>query len=111
MWANKKKEVQHQGHDQEAEPGSVSRQPSTVALTDGQMATYEQQKKGLSAYYDKRWVLPDEIHRADRVSHDISRRKLCIWRQNQQLFAHEPSFRTVVQVLRMVWKVLGQQSF
>jgi len=27
-----------------------------------QMATYEQQKLGLSTYYDKRWVLPDGIH-------------------------------------------------
>ena len=27
-----------------------------------QMVTYEQHKLGLSAYYDKRWVLPDGIH-------------------------------------------------
>ena len=26
------------------------------------MMTYEQHKLGLSAYYDKRWVLPDGIH-------------------------------------------------
>ena len=26
------------------------------------MATYEQQKVGLSAYYDKLWVLPDGIY-------------------------------------------------
>jgi len=26
------------------------------------VATYEQQKLGLSAYYDKHWVLPDGIH-------------------------------------------------
>ena len=26
------------------------------------MVTYEQQKLGLSAYYDKRWVLPDGVH-------------------------------------------------
>lgn len=26
------------------------------------MYTYEQKKLGLSAYYDKRWVLPDGIH-------------------------------------------------
>ena len=31
-------------------------------MRDGQMVTYEQQKVGLSAYYDKRWVLPDGIH-------------------------------------------------
>lgn len=28
----------------------------------GWMATSEQQKLGLSAYYDKRWMLPDGIH-------------------------------------------------
>ena len=26
------------------------------------MTTYEQQKLGLNAYYDKCWVLPDGIH-------------------------------------------------
>ena len=31
-------------------------------MRDGQMITYEQQKLGLSAYYDKRWVLEDGIH-------------------------------------------------
>ena len=28
----------------------------------GQIVTYEQEKLGLSAYYDKRWVLPDGVH-------------------------------------------------
>jgi len=31
-------------------------------MRDGKMVTYEQDKLGLSAYYDKRWVLPDGIH-------------------------------------------------
>ena len=31
-------------------------------MVDGRMITYEQQKLGLSAYYDKRWVLEDGIH-------------------------------------------------
>ena len=31
-------------------------------MQDGAMYTYEQRKLGLSAYYDKRWVLPDGIH-------------------------------------------------
>ena len=31
-------------------------------MQDGQMVTFEQQKLGLSAYYDKRWVLEDGIH-------------------------------------------------
>ena len=31
-------------------------------MRDGRMVTYEQQKLGLSAYYDKQWVLPDGIH-------------------------------------------------
>ena len=31
-------------------------------MVSGRMATYEQQKLGLSAYYDKCWVLPHGIH-------------------------------------------------
>ena len=31
-------------------------------MVDGRMMTYKQQKLGLSAYYAKRWVLPDGIH-------------------------------------------------
>jgi len=31
-------------------------------MRDGNMVTYEQMKLGLSAYYDKRWVLEDGIH-------------------------------------------------
>ena len=31
-------------------------------MNNGSMYTYEQRKLGLSAYYDKRWVLPDGIH-------------------------------------------------
>ena len=31
-------------------------------MRDGRMVTYEQQKLGLSAYYDKRWVLEDGLH-------------------------------------------------
>ena len=31
-------------------------------MRDGKKVTYEQEKLGLSAYYDKRWVLPDGIH-------------------------------------------------
>ena len=31
-------------------------------MQNGAMYTYEQRKLGLSAYYDKRWVLPDGIH-------------------------------------------------
>ena len=31
-------------------------------MVNRQMVTYEQQKLGLSAYYDKRWVLEDGIH-------------------------------------------------
>ena len=31
-------------------------------LHKGKMVTYEQRKLGLSAYYDKRWVLPDGTH-------------------------------------------------
>ena len=38
-------------------------------MRDEQMVTYEQQKLGLSAYYDKRWVLPDGIHTASIEFH------------------------------------------
>ena len=31
-------------------------------MRDGKIVTYEQEKLGLSAYYDKRWVLSDGIH-------------------------------------------------
>lgn len=31
-------------------------------MRDGRMMTYEQHKLGLSAYYDKRYVLADQIH-------------------------------------------------
>jgi len=43
--------------------GSVDRAENRgFRMVNGRMATYEQQKLGLSAYYDKRWVFPDGIH-------------------------------------------------
>ena len=33
-----------------------------MRMNGGVMCTYEQKKLGLSAYYDKRWVLEDGIH-------------------------------------------------
>jgi len=43
--------------------GSIDRAQSRgFRMVGNQMVTYEQQKLGLSAYYDKRWVLPDGIH-------------------------------------------------
>ena len=33
-----------------------------LLMFKGQMVTYEQQKVGLSAYYDKRWVMEDSIY-------------------------------------------------
>ena len=38
-------------------------------MRDGAMYTYEQRKLGLSAYYDKRWVLPDGIHTEPLENH------------------------------------------
>ena len=35
----------------------------------GAMYTYEQRKLGLSAYYDKHWVLPDGIYTEPIESH------------------------------------------
>ena len=48
----------------EAAPnGSIDRAKNRgFRMVGKQMVTYEQQKLGLSAYYDKRWVLPDGIH-------------------------------------------------
>ena len=40
-------------------------------MRGGRMTTYEQQKLGLSAYYDKRWVLPDGIHTEPIEFHTI----------------------------------------
>ena len=43
--------------------GSIDRAENRgFRMVGKQMVTYEQQKLGLSAYYDKRWVLPDGIH-------------------------------------------------
>jgi len=43
--------------------GSVDRAENRgFRMVNGRMATYEQQKLKLSAYYDKRWVYPDGIH-------------------------------------------------
>ena len=43
--------------------GDVDRaQNRGFRMVGNQMVTYEQKKLGLSAYYDKRWVLPDGIH-------------------------------------------------
>ena len=43
--------------------GSIDRAENRgFCMANSRMATYEQQKLGLSTYYDKRWVLPDGIH-------------------------------------------------
>jgi len=43
--------------------GSIDRAENRgFRMVNGRMSTSEQQKLGLSAYYDKRWVLPDGIH-------------------------------------------------
>jgi len=43
--------------------GSVDRAENRgFRMVNGQMATYDQQKLGLIAYYDKRWVYPDGIN-------------------------------------------------
>ena len=71
-------------------------------MRDGQMVTYEQQKLGLSAYYDKRWVLPlRDTHRTNRISHlvHVSRRKSSVRRNKQQLFAHEAALGPIAQIV------------
>jgi len=43
--------------------GGIDRaQNRSFRMVGNQMVTYELHKLGLSAYYDKRWVLPDGIH-------------------------------------------------
>ena len=42
-----------------------------IRTFNGQMATYEQQKLGLRAYYDKDWVLWDGIHTEPIAFHMI----------------------------------------
>ena len=43
--------------------GSIDRAENRgFRMVGKQMVTYDQHKLGLSAYYDKRWVLPDGIH-------------------------------------------------
>ena len=43
--------------------GSVDRaQNRGFRMRNGRVVTYEQHKLGLSAYYNKRWVLPDGIY-------------------------------------------------
>ena len=70
----RKKEVQHEGDVKETERDHEQRFKSAFEsskdmatnrgfrMNNGRMVTYEQQKLGLSAYYDKRWVLEDGIH-------------------------------------------------
>ena len=44
--------------------GSIDRAENRgFRMVGNHMMTYEQHKLGLSAYYDKRWVLPDGIHK------------------------------------------------
>ena len=57
-------------------------------MNDGQMVTYEQKKLGLSAYYDKRWVLPD-----------ICLEKSGIGRDNQQFFKDESPLWTIPPIV------------
>ena len=78
------------------------------------MVTYEQQKLGLSAYYDKRWVLDDgDTHPTNRISHlvHVSRRKSGVWRDNQQFFTHEATLGTVTQIVENGLIRFGKSSF
>ena len=71
-------------------------------MRDGQMVTYEQQKLGLSSYYEKRWVLPDGIHTEPyRISHLVSvgRRENGIGRDNQQFFADKDALGAIAQIV------------
>ena len=122
MLTNKtaKKKVKHEGHVKEAERTasleSVSRRRSTAVLPDRaenqgfrmvcsggakQMAFYEQQKLGPSPYYDK------SVLGAGDGIHMTNRRQLCVWWDNQKLFATKASLRTVVQIIYNMLVRLG----
>ena len=70
----RKKEVYHEGDVKETERDHVVAFQVSVGWQQGhgnehwfsheqwRMVTYEQQKLGLSTYYDKRWVLEHGIH-------------------------------------------------
>ena len=78
--------------------GSIDRAENRgFRMVGKHMMTYEQHKLGLSAYYDKRWVLSRWYsHRADRVSHG---RQLSIRRHNQKLFANKATLGPVRQII------------
>ena len=60
--------------------GSVDRAESRgFRMVNDRMATYEQQKLGLSSYYDKRWVLPDGIHTEPIESHTTLAGGSCVF--------------------------------
>ena len=75
---SEKKNVQHEGYVERQ--NNISWQRFKAALNDstdgaenrgfrmvnGRMATYEQKKLGLSAHYDKRWLLPDGHHALEK---------------------------------------------
>ena len=42
---------------------------------DGRIMNYGQHKLGLSAYYDKQWVLPDGIH-TEPIEYHLSRARI-----------------------------------
>ena len=63
--------VEKQDSKKKKRQNNITWQRFKVALNSGVdiaanrgcwMATYEQQKVGLSTYYDKCWLLPDGIH-------------------------------------------------
>lgn len=73
-----------------------------IRMINGWMVTYEQQKLGLSAYYDKRWVLPDGVHPEPIEGHILFRLtggKNGIGRDNEQFFTNEAALWAVVQTI------------
>lgn len=70
----KKAQVQHKRDVKGAERGNVAAvhgsyggpqihgKKQRFRIREGRIVTYEQQKLGLNAYCDKRWVLEDGIH-------------------------------------------------
>ena len=59
------------------------------------------------------WVLPDGIHTEPTEFHDMSRRKLCVWPDHQQLFANKAVFfdhpAKLMTTDRLIW--FGHSTF
>ena len=87
-------------------------QQTGFRMRDGRMVTYEQQKLGLSAHYDKRWVLPDGIHITYKALNDLApsyvRDLLTPYTPSRQL---RSSSKEILSIPHFNLKTYGARSF